>query len=85
MSITALDKAISNCNGQTALAERINQLSKKTKKLKQSNIFKWRQLGAVPAAWVLDVEIASGVPCWELRPDIYPPERFKYKTSFYLS
>lgn len=76
MTIAALDKAILNCNGQTALADCVNRYTKKDKKLKQSNIFKWKQLGAVPAAWVLDVEIASGVPCWELRPDLYPPERF---------
>ena len=77
MSLTALEKAIKSCGGKSHLAARVSQITSKKKVLKHPNIYKWRQLGAVPAIWVLDVEKASGIPCWELRPDIYPPTRFK--------
>ncbi|UIP28862.1 YdaS family helix-turn-helix protein [Photobacterium sp. TLY01] len=76
MYANALRKAIGNCNGQSQLAEKVNQVTDKDKYLKQFNISKWIQMGRVPSEWVLDVENASGVPCWELRPDLYPPSRF---------
>jgi len=31
----------------------------------------------IPAKHVLTVADASGIPCWNIRPDLYPPERFK--------
>lgn len=36
-------------------------------------VFSWRAKGRVPAARVLAVEAATGVPRHEIRPDIYPP------------
>lgn len=77
MSLQALERAIKTCGGQSNLAERVNSITRKDRTLRQPNINKWKQMGGVPPIWVLDVELASGVPCWELRPDIYPPKRFK--------
>lgn len=76
MSLIALQRAIDACGGQGALATEINQQSNDDTHLQPTNIRKWVQLGRVPGKWVLKVEQASGVPCWELRPDLYPPERF---------
>lgn len=61
----ALERAIRKVGGQTTLAELIG--------VAKQAVQSWRR---VPPDRVLSVEAASGVPCWELRPDIYPPERF---------
>jgi hypothetical protein len=36
----------------------------------------WRRRGKIPKERVLDVERVTGKPCWVIRPDLYPPERF---------
>ncbi|CAG8998076.1 MAG: hypothetical protein CENE_00007 [Candidatus Celerinatantimonas neptuna] len=76
MSLKALQRSIDVCGGQSSLANKINQHSGAGTLLQPTNIRKWVQLKRVPGKWVLKVEQASGVPCWELRPDLYPPERF---------
>jgi DNA-binding transcriptional regulator YdaS (Cro superfamily) len=34
-------------------------------------IYVWRQRRTVPAKWVAKVEAATGVPAYEMRPDIF--------------
>lgn len=76
MKIEALRKAIQSCGTQARMAEMLNKKTKGKHQLSQPHIAKWVKLGHVPSQWVLAVESVSGVPCWELRPDLYPPERF---------
>ena len=41
-------------------------------------VSQWRR---IPAERVLEIERITGVPCWEIRPDIFPPERFATKRA----
>ncbi|CAG9001728.1 MAG: hypothetical protein CENE_03754 [Candidatus Celerinatantimonas neptuna] len=77
MYLSALHAAIYACGGQKRLTDSVNRLSDGAAGLRQNNVCKWVQLGRVPGKWVLMGEQVSGIPCWELRPDLYPPERFK--------
>ena len=55
--------AIKSAGGITALAKEIG--------VTPSAIVQWR---IVPPLRVLQVEKATGVPRWVLRPDLYPPD-----------
>lgn len=47
-------------------------------------VWKWVQSGKrLPAEHVLAVEEATGIPCYVLNPDIYPPARFRASSRFY--
>lgn len=81
MYLSALNAAIHACGGQKKLADSVNCFSNGVAGLRQNNICKWVQLGRVPGKWVLLVEQVSGVPCWRLRPDLYPPERFNSQVA----
>lgn len=37
----------------------------------------WKYRGVIPVRRVLDVERATGIPRYKIRPDIYPPEAVK--------
>ncbi len=37
------------------------------------SVYGWKK---IPADYVLRIEALTGIPCCELRPDIYPPDRF---------
>ena len=67
--MTPLELAISNAAGVTRLACAIN--------VKYQSIQNWIVSGRPPAEHVLSIEKATGVPRYELRPDIYPPEEYK--------
>jgi DNA-binding transcriptional regulator YdaS (Cro superfamily) len=67
--MTGIEKVIEKLGSQKALAEALN--------VSTMAISKWVSIGKVPADRVLNVEKLSGISCHELRPDIYPPERFK--------
>jgi len=60
-----LEKAIEAMGTQNALAERLE--------ITRGAIGQWER---VPHERVLEVEKITGIPCWELRPDLYPPDRF---------
>lgn len=62
----ALDRAIEAAGTQANLAGSIG--------VTPQAITSWIRKGQVPVMRVLDVERATGVPRYELRPDIYPPE-----------
>lgn len=65
----ALRKAIEVAGGQSALAKAIG--------VTQPHIWNWlNRDGHVPVEYVFAIEKVTGVPCWDLRPDIWPPERF---------
>jgi DNA-binding transcriptional regulator YdaS (Cro superfamily) len=61
--VKALKRAIDAAGGPTALARRLRRT--------QAMVSKWIEREQVPAEWVLTVEAISGVPCYELRPDLY--------------
>ena len=44
------------------------------------NVHKWCVRNQFPASRVVEIEALTGIPCWELRPDIFPPERFSDRT-----
>lgn len=68
--LQALQKAVDTAGGQTELAKIIDPTQKK---LKQQNIWTWLNRDQKTSArWVVKVSQASGVPCHELRPDIFP-------------
>ena len=58
--------AIQEAGGVVALARVIGIRNHQT-------LYGWKH---IPAEHVLKVEAATGIPCYELRPDIYPPDRF---------
>lgn len=60
----ALKRAIAACGGPKALAGQVGVTAQA--------ICQWDE---VPPLRVIAVERASGVPRYELRPDIYPPEQ----------
>ena len=62
MRSEVLDRAIKKAGGVNALAKDLN--------VTPQAISQWDE---VPPLKVLAVEIASGIPRHELRPDIYPP------------
>lgn len=61
--ITPLDRAINACGGVSNLAAAIGR--------KQNVVSNWRLRGQVPAEACIDVEKASGVSRYELRPDVF--------------
>lgn len=58
-----LSKVLSAANGPARLARRMGG------EITSQAISQWRR---VPAERVLAVSLATGVPCHEIRPDLYP-------------
>lgn len=68
--LEALQQAVDIAGGQTELAKIIDPTQKK---LKQQNIWTWLNRDKkISAKWVVKVSQVTGVPCHELRPDIFP-------------
>lgn len=68
--IQALQKAVNVAGGQTELAKAIDPTRRR---LKQQNIWTWLNRDKKTSAkWVVKVSQATGVPCHQLRPDIFP-------------
>ena len=68
--LEALQQAVDIAGGQTELAKIIDPTQKK---LKQQNIWTWLNRDKkISARWVVKVSQVTGVPCHELRPDIFP-------------
>ncbi len=66
----ALERAIAQVGGQPALLKAIRLLHPKGAcKLQTRDIAEWLA-SRVPAEFCPDIELAGGVPCEELRPDI---------------
>ena len=61
----ALEEAIRRAGSRYALAKAI--------KITTQSIYQWGD--KAPAERVLDIEAATGVSRYALRPDIYPPEK----------
>jgi len=57
--------AVQAAGGTTALARALG--------IEHAALYGWKR---IPAERVLGIEILTGIPCCELRPDIYPPDRF---------
>jgi DNA-binding transcriptional regulator YdaS (Cro superfamily) len=65
----ALQRAVQIAGGQSGLARAIET--------SQQRVWKWVNVShSAPAEMVLAIERATGVPRWQLRPDIYPPEEY---------
>ncbi|NQY38201.1 MAG: helix-turn-helix domain-containing protein [Alteromonadaceae bacterium] len=60
---------IETMGSQKALANALN--------VSTMAVSKWVSVGKIPTDRVLGIEELSGVPCHVIRPDIYPPVRFK--------
>jgi DNA-binding transcriptional regulator YdaS (Cro superfamily) len=63
--MSVVERAIEGGGGLQPFAEKCG--------VRYQAVQKWRRSGRVPAERVLSVEAISGVPRYELRPDIYPP------------
>ena len=59
--------------GPTAVARALD--------VRQSVVSNWAIRNRIPAERVLEIERITGVPCWEIRPDIFPPERFAKRAA----
>lgn len=62
-----LQKAKDLCGGAAGLADKLNAINPANPVTRQA-VHQWEQ---VPAVRVVDVEMASGVPRYELRPDVF--------------
>lgn len=68
--VEALQKAVDIAGGQTELVRLVDP---EQENLKQQNIWTWLNRDQKTSAkWVVKVSQATGVPCHELRPDIFP-------------
>ena len=67
MTPEIVKKACAAVGSQQALATLLGMRS-------QGSISRWIATGRIPAERVLQVERVSGVPRYELRPDLYPRE-----------
>ena len=67
--MTAITQAISSIGKIADLAAAIG--------VSPQAVRKWEKEDKVPAERVLLIESITGVPRYELRPDIYPPEEYK--------
>lgn len=59
----ALERAVKAAGSGAELARKLGK--------DQTIVGTWRQRGQVSHTCVLDVEEITGVPCYELRPDLY--------------
>jgi len=64
-----VDEIITKAGSQAEIARTLN--------VGVMTVSQWKNRGRIPSEWVLPVEELTGVPCWKIRPDLYPPERFK--------
>lgn len=69
----ALDRAIAAKGSQEALAEAAG--------CAQSMIAYMKKIGRATDGLAIAISQASGVPCWQLRPDLYPPAMFKTEAA----
>jgi DNA-binding transcriptional regulator YdaS (Cro superfamily) len=66
----SLQRAVALAGSQTALGKALGK--------SQAHVWGWiNRDGKVPAEYAIQVEKITGVPRYELRPDIYPPEEYK--------
>jgi Uma2 family endonuclease len=71
MNKDVLRKAVEVAGGQTALAEQIGKT--------QGHVSKWLQRGYIPPESVLPIERATGIPRYDLRPDLYPAAQMSFR------
>lgn len=64
--ITIAQKAVEKAGGVVALARGLGIKHHQT-------VYNWKK---IPAEYVLQIETLTGIPCSELRPDLYPADRF---------
>lgn len=64
--ITIVKQATEMAGGVFALARALGIKNHQT-------FYGWKR---VPPEYVLKIEEVTGIPCSELRPDLYPPDRF---------
>jgi len=43
----------------------------------KQQVWNWLNRGSIPSEYVVKAESATGIPCWEIDPVSFPPERFK--------
>jgi len=67
--MNVMEKIITAIGSQAELARKLD--------VSPMVVAQWKSRNEVPAKWVLPVERVTGVSCSEIRPDLYPPDRFK--------
>lgn len=72
-TLSPLHKAVVAAGSQAALAAQIG--------CSQQHVSRMLQSGRVTAEYVLRIEAATGVPRWELRPDLYPPHEYAERAA----
>ena len=79
--MSALTKAISAAGTQAALSRALTAADPSHPVTPQI-LYGWRTRGQVPEARVWQFAKATGIPPWEIRPDIYDtPEKYFTKAS----
>ena len=68
--MSPIERAIFKAGGVTFLAKSIGEKNYQT-------IQNWVRSGSVPPNKVILIEKATGIPRYELSPDLYPPEEYK--------
>lgn len=63
-------RAIEQAGGKKELARRLSIIRRQRIEIKR--VQNWRYIG-VPSKFVIDVEVITGIPREELRPDIFYP------------
>ncbi len=72
--LDALNNAISISGSQISLASSLTVLT--GEKVSQQRIAHWVKVGKVSATFAIPLEKVTGVPRYELRPDLYPPGEY---------
>lgn len=67
--MNGINKAIKTMGSIKTLSEKVG--------VTYEAVRQWKHVGLVPQGSVFDVEDATGVPCYELNPVVYPSSRFK--------
>jgi DNA-binding transcriptional regulator YdaS (Cro superfamily) len=70
----AMQKAVARAGGQLPLAREVERVSGEV--CYRQSVAHWLK-NQCSYHRVLDVERATGVPRYELRPDLYPPEEYR--------
>lgn len=65
MNRTAIETAVAIAGSQSELARRIG--------VRQGYVWKWLRSKKVPAERCADIELATGVTRYQLRPDVFGP------------
>jgi len=65
-----LSEKITELGGQSAFSKLVG--------VNPQSVWNWLNRDKqIPAEYVVRIEEITGIPCWEIRPDVFTPKRFK--------